>query len=168
MCVRSCDVTACDLDAAPARLAEAGEGLDELALAVPVDTGDRDDLPRPHVERDAAHGFEVSVVKYLQVLDAEEGLAGIDRRLLDPEQDFAADHQARKSLGSRTFAGNRVDLLAASEDGDAFGDLEHLTEFVTDEDDRHALALERPQDCEELVRFLGSQDSGGLVEDEDV
>ena len=57
-----------------------------------------DDLPRPHVERDAAHGFEVTVVQYLQVLDAEEGLAGIDRRLLDPEQDLAADHQARKSL----------------------------------------------------------------------
>ena len=59
----------------------------------------RDDLPRPHLEGDAAHGLEVPVVEYLQVLDAEEGLAGIDRRLLDPEQDFAADHQARKSLG---------------------------------------------------------------------
>ena len=50
MCVRGCDVPACDLDGAAARLAEAGEGLDELALAVPVDTCERDDLPRPHVE----------------------------------------------------------------------------------------------------------------------
>ena len=58
------------VDAAAARLAEAGEGVDELALAVPIDTGERDDLPRPHVEGDAAHGFEVTVVEAPEVLDA--------------------------------------------------------------------------------------------------
>ena len=61
-----------------------------------------------------------------------------------------------------------VSILAASKDGDTLGDLEHLTELVTDEDDRHALALQHAQDGEELVGFLGSQDGGGLVEDQDV
>ena len=72
---------------------EAGDRLDQLALAVPVDAGDADDLARPHLERHAAHGLEPAAVVHDQVANREERLARLGGALLDVEQHRPADHQ---------------------------------------------------------------------------
>ena len=62
--------------------------------------------------------------------------------------------------------GHRVDLLAAPQDGHAVGDVEHLVELVRDEDDRRALGRQRAQDAEQVLRLLGGEHRGRLVEHE--
>ena len=123
------------------RVAQARERVDQLALAVVVDAGDADDLAGANLERDAAHLLDVAVVEHVEVLDLEQRLSGLRRGLLDAEHDLAADHQLREAGLGRAFARDRVDLLAAAQDADPVGDLEHLVQLVGDEDDRHALGL---------------------------
>src|SRR6185437_16583484 len=92
-----------DLDRAALEAAQAGEGVDQLGLAVAVDARDPDDLPRPHVERDAPHLLQAAVVENVQVLDCEQRLPGCRGWLLDAEQDLAADHHAGEALLGRTL-----------------------------------------------------------------
>ena len=99
----------------------------------------------------------------------EQRLAGLGGLLLDAQEHLAPDHQLRELLlRSRPRAGQRVDRLAAPQDRDPVGDLEHLVQLVADEDDRHALARERAQDLEQLARLLRRQHRRRLVEDQDV
>src|SRR6185437_10642971 len=56
----------------------------------------------------------------------------------------------------------------APKNGDPVGDLQDLVQLVADEDDRHALTNERPQDLEQLLRLLRREHGGWLVQDEDV
>src|SRR5436853_65516 len=53
------------LDAAALALAKAGDRLDELRLAVAVDSGNADDLARSHLEGDSAHLGDVTVVAHM-------------------------------------------------------------------------------------------------------
>ena len=149
-------------------VAEAGDRVDQLGLAVVVDAGDPDDLAGAHLERDAAHLLDPAVVEHVQVLDLEQRLAGLRHGLLDPEDHLAADHQLGEAGLGRALARHRVDLLAAAQDADPVGDLEHLVQLVGDEDDRHPAGLEAAEDLEQLERLLRRQHRGRLVEDQDV
>ena len=96
-------------------LAQPGERVDQLRLAVAVDAGDADDLPGAHLEGDVAHGREPPLVEDGEVLDREDRRAGARRLLLDPEQDLAADHYPGQARFGRSLARHGVDQLAASE-----------------------------------------------------
>ena len=157
-----------DLDRAALDPAQPGDRLDQLGLPVAVDAGDADDLPGSDRERDAAHLGDAAVVDDVEVLDREQDVARLARRLLDLEQHLAADHRASERRLGRTFARHRLDLLAAPEDRDAVGDLQHLVELVADEDDRLAVRLQAADDPEQLAGLLRRQHRGRLVEDEDV
>ena len=165
---RVLELAPADDDPPGVRMAETGEGVDQLALPVVVDACDPDDLAGAHLERDPADLLDPAVVDDAKVLDLEERLAHRRRRLLDPEHDLAADHQLREPGLGRALARHGVDLLAAAQDADPVGDLEHLVELVRDEDDRLALGLEVAEDPEELERLLRRQYGRRLVEDEDV
>ena len=112
--------------------------------------------------------LELAVVEHVEVLDVEQRLLGLGGRLLDAEEHVAPDHQPRQLCLGGTRGGQRLDLLAAPEHGDPVGDLEHLVQLVADEDDRHPLADEVPEDAEELERLLRREHRRRLVEDEDV
>ena len=115
------------------------------------------------------HLREPAVVAHVEVVDLEQHVAlRARRRLLDAQQHLAPDHHPREPGLRRAFARDRVDRLAAPQNRDPVGDLEHLVQLVADEDDRHALADERAQDLEELARLLRRQDGRRLVEDQDV
>ena len=105
----------------------------------------------------------------VQLLDLEERLARTRRRLVDPQDDLAPDHQAREALlGRPRRAAPCRSSFPRRSTRDPVGDLEHLVQLVADEDDRHSLARQRFQDREELVRLLRCQHRRRLVEDEDV
>ena len=104
----------------------------------------------------------------VEVVDREQHVARLRRRLLDAEQHVAADHRARERLLGRALARHRLDRLAAPQHGDPVGDLEHLVQLVADEDDRLAVRLQAADDLEELARLLRRQHRGRLVEDQDV
>ena len=126
---------AADLDLAAFRPAQARDRLDELALSVSVDAGDPDDLSGAHVEGHAANGRQVTVVHDVEVLDLEQDVPRLGRRLLDPEEHVPADHHPRQLLLCGALARNGVDLLAPAQDRDPVSDLEHLVQLVRDEDD---------------------------------
>ncbi len=150
------------------RAPEAGEGLEELRLSVAVDAGDSHDLAGAHVEAHAAYRRETAVVLDREPLDLEERLARTRRLLVHLQNDLAPHHQAGEALLGRPLPRHGVDELPATEHADPVGDLEYLVQLVTDEDDRHPLPRQRPQDPEEVGRLARGQHCCGLVEDEDV
>ena len=84
------------------------------------------------------------------------------------EEHLAPDHELGELLLGRTFPRQRLDLLAAPENGHPVGDLEHLVQLVADEDDGHSFLGERAQDPEELQRLLRCEHRRRLVEDQDL
>ena len=93
--------------------------------------------------------------------------AGCDSPRSTVELDVAADHQLGEVLLVGLGRDPLADDLAAPDDRDPVGDLEHLVELVADEDDAVALGGEPPQDLEDLLGLLRRQHGGRLVEDED-
>ena len=165
---RVAQLTAGDLIAPALGLHQAGDRVDQLRLAVAVDAGDADDLAGSDLERDAAHLLDAALVADVEILDGEQHVSRLRRRLLDAQEHLAADHRAGERRLGRALAGHRLDLLAAAQHGDPVGDLEHLVQLVADEDDRLPVRLQAADDLEELVRLLRRQHGGRLVEDEDV
>ena len=135
---------------------------------LPSTPRDTDDLARLDRERDSTYLLDAALVSHVHVFHAEERLARLPFPLLDPQQHLATHHQLREPLLGRTRDGKRLDELAAAQHSDAIGDLEHLVQLVADEDDRHALAREVPEDGEQLDGLLRCENCRRLVEDEDV
>ena len=88
-----------------------GERVDQLGLAVAVDTGDAHDLAGADLEGHAPAGLEAAVVHDDQVLDDQERLSRLSVRLLDSEDDLAPDHHPREAFLRRPLRGDRVHLL---------------------------------------------------------
>jgi hypothetical protein len=84
------------------------------------------------------------------------------------EQDLPAHHHPGQALLGCSLAVDGVDSLSTPDDRDSVGNLEYLVQLVRDEDHGHAFSGQSPEDLEELVGFLWSQDGGRLVEDQDV
>ena len=158
-----------DDDPARGGLAQAGDRVDELALAVAVHARDADDLARAHLEaRRPRTASSPRSSTTCRSVDREQRLAGLAGALLDAQEHLAPDHEPREALLGRALPRDGLDRLAAPEHGDPVGDLEHLVQLVRDEDDRLPLGLERLDDLEELLRLLRREHGGRLVEDEDL
>src|SRR5207248_5176015 len=110
-------------DAAGRRPPQARQRVDQLRLAVAVDTGDADDLARPDLERDIAHRLELTVVEHAQTFDGEQRVAGGRRRLLDAQEHLATDHRPGEAGLGGAFAGDRLDRPPAPQDRDPVRDL---------------------------------------------
>ena len=148
---------------------EAREGVDQLGLPVVVDARDPDDLAGANLEREPADLLDAAVVD--RRAGRRPGAAsrpvvggGFSTRNTTSRPTIS---WASAGLG-RALARHGVDLLAAAQDADPVGDLEHLVQLVRDEDDRHPLGLQVAEDLEQLERLLRRQDGRRLVEDEDV
>ena len=124
--------------------------------------------PACTVSETPLHGAQPALVVDLEVSHLQQRLAGLCRLLFHAEQHLAPDHHAREARLGRALARNGVDPLAAPQDRDPVGDLEHLVQLVADEDDRRALLLEALDDPEQLARLLRGQHGGRLVEDQDL
>ena len=71
----------------------AGDRLDQLALAVALDPRHPEDLTRAHLEGQVGDGGDPPVVVDGEALDLQGDVLGLGRRLLDRQQDLAADHE---------------------------------------------------------------------------
>ena len=162
------DVPAVDADRPAAPGAQAGDRLDQLALAVVVDAGDAPRSRRRAPSRTSPRtaGRPRSSRRRGRATSSS-GSPAARRALLDAEEHVAADHQPGEAAPPCALGLDRLDLAPAAQHGHAVGDLEDLGELVGDEDDRRALRLQRAQDAEELPRLLRGEHGGRLVEDED-
>ena len=162
-------VLAADRDRAGRLVAEPGERVDQLASGRCCRRPRCPTISPARTSNETPRTFSISrSSSTCRSSDLEERLARVRRALLDPEHDLAADHQLRQARLGRALARDGVDLLAAAEDADPVGDLEHLVQLVRDEDDRHPVGLEVAEDLEQLERLLRREHGGRLVEDQDV
>ena len=161
------DVPALEPDGAGRGLFEARNTVDQLALAVAVDTGNADDLARTDVEADAADGIVlVDLARHDEVLDLQDRLADLAGLLIDGKLHVAANHHLGQFLFRGVLDVNGADIPALAQDRAAVRDRHDLVELVGDEQDALALGLEAAHDVHELVDFLRGQNRRRLVENQ--
>ena len=154
-------------DGAAGGLPQSGDRLDQLVLAIASDAGDAERLACPNLEIDAAEDFAPAVVLGSEAGHRQDDAGRVRLATIGRELDVPADHELSQVLFVRRAWDPLADDLAAPDDRDPIGDLEDLVQLVADEDDRMPLRGKPAQDSEDLLRLLGGEDGGGLVEDED-
>ena len=92
-------------------------------------------------KRDVAHDLVPAVVADGEVGDAQHRLRRMALAAVDGQLHVATDHQLGQVVLVRLAGNAAADHLAAADDGDPVGDLQHLVQLVADEDDRVALRL---------------------------
>ena len=145
------------------RRAEPGQRVRQLALPVPRDAGQPQDLAGPEFEGEAVHGQVAPVAADAQALHHEHRSTRLAAPLVAGLLHLAPGHE-RGQVGGGLLPGVAAeDHRPAPEDGDAMREGLHLGQLVADEDDgevgRHAL-----QPLQEIVGLLGRERGGGLVQ----
>src|SRR5262249_17722906 len=120
----------------------------------------------PDVKRDGIQHRTALNILVGKVPDREHHIARLGVRLLNPEQDLAAHHQARESLSRGARGWQFSDDAAVADNGDIVGERKNLSQLVSDYDYSLALAPEKPEDSKKALDLLRRQHSGRLVEDQ--
>ena len=153
----------------PARgAAQPHHGLDQLGLPVALHPGDAEHLAGADDQVDAVHGAYAAVVVDDQAGDLQHRPARLGRRLLDLEDDLAADHQGGElvlavcpATAVPTVRPRRITVIRSAIA------LTSLSLWVMNTIDLPA-SVERAHDGEQLVGLLRGEHRGRLVEDEQV
>ena len=158
-----------NLDAPGADVSHPRHRFGQLALTVPRDTRDSDDLALPDRERNIVDGRLAAITRngepiHFEHADVRE-LPGLLERFRN--LDLASDHESRERLQRRRRGVDGRDRPAAAQHCHAVGDRLHLVELVRDEDDGLALVGHRAERLEELLGFLWCEHCGRLVHDQD-
>ena len=107
-------------------------------------------------------------VRYLQVLDPQQGFTGLGRFFLNFQHHVPAHHQPGDVLLRHVRHIVDAHGHAPADDGNAVADFLDLVELVGDEDDRIAAFSQVLQLLEQLRRLLGGQDGGRLVQNQNL
>ena len=89
----------------------------------------------------------------------------VRRRVLQLRQ-LAAHHGGDQAVRVEFRAGVFADEPAVAQHGHAVADLVHLVEEMRDEQDRHALVAQSPDQREQRLDLVGVEARGGFVEDQ--
>ena len=157
-------------DAAVLGMTLAGQGLDQLALAVAGDAGHADDLAGPDIQRQPVDRALADIVGDRQAFDAQHRLARHAGLALDQHAGFApADHHLGHGVVVELGGRPRAHELAAAQHRHRVAEGIHLAELVSDGDDGELLLLgELLQRRQHLVGLVRRQHRGRLVEDQQV
>ena len=155
-------------EASRAHRADAGEQVQKLALAVAGNAGNADDLPARTEKLTLSTRLSPTRSTKVSPSTASTVSPAWGRRLVDPQQHLAPDHQLGQFLLAGLAGPAMGDHLAAAHDGDVIGDRHDLLQLVGDQDDGNALLAQGIENAEELNGFLRRQHAGRLIEDQDV
>ena len=133
-----------------------------LRAARAHETGNRQDLPCPHRERDVADGFAPA-----EAADGKSHGAGSGRASWIFVGQLAADHHLDQFGPAESLKWPRADVPTVTEHDHSVSQGKNLVESVADVDDRDATRLEVANDLEEPAHFARRQGGGGLVHDDD-
>ena len=147
---------------------QARNGLAQLPLAAAGDAGNAEDLPALGGEAHVIQDFYALAVETGQPLDLQAVLRVLGFGAVDVQGDGVADHHVGQLLGAGLAGVHRGDKLALAQHGDPVGNGHDLVELVGDDDDGLPVGPHVPQHGEELLRLLGGQHGGRLVQDQDV
>ena len=163
------DILAVQRKLAARQLAQAGQTVDELGLAVALDARQTNDLACVHLEGHVLHHVLLAlVVVDGNILHVQHGLAGVRGLLFHLQLHVAAHHAAGKLFLGGTLDIHRAHILALAQHGAAVGHSHDLVELMGDEKDGLALLFEPAHDLHQLVDLLRGQHSGGFVKDQDL
>ena len=146
-----------------------GQRLDKLALAVPGNASDSDDLARMHLEVEAAHRIAPFVIFGIEARDFERRAAL--RR--DSPRGGGANDRVPDHHGGHFAVRDRADLTAADpgaapQYGEVVAERLDLAELVADHRDRDLATMRHvAQQTQNLVGLARGQHGGGLVEDKE-
>ena len=146
------------------------EAIDQLCLAVSVNTGHAHDLPGTDVKADTVHGVApvAGAGGHRQPLHMEHRLLGLSRGLDHLQLHRAPHHHVGKGLLIRVLGLHRTDIFSLAQDGDPVRHGHDLIELVGDEENGLALFGKLPHGRHQLFDLLGGQDSGGFVENQNL
>ena len=163
------DITAAKGHRAAAALLQAGQAVDELALAVAVDAGDAQNLTRPGLEADIMDRIPLlGMGGDRQVLHLEHRLTGSGLLLDHLKLHRAAHHHVGQGLLVGVLSIHGADVLALAQHCDAVGHGHNLVELVGDEENTLALLGKLLHGGHQLINLLGGEDGGGLVKDQNL
>ena len=150
-------------------LVQSGQAVDQLRLAVAVDTGDADDLTGADVKADMVHGVALMGVGcHAQILYPQDLLAGPGRVFHHLQLHGAAHHHVGKLLLVGIAGVDSADIAALAQHGDPVGDLHDLVELVGDEQNGLSLRRQILHDLHQFLDLLRRQNGGRLIEDQDL
>ena len=163
------DILAAQNDGSAGERFQTAQAVDELRLAVAVDTGDADDLARADIQADVVDRVVlVELGSDAHILNVKYHIAGFGRVLFDLQLHRAAHHHVGQGLLVGVAGVHRADVAALAENGNAVGHLHDLVELVGNEEDALPLGGEILHDLHQLVDLLRGQHRSGLVKDQDL
>ena len=145
------------------RARDAEQSLEQLALAVALQTGDAEHFTLTQAETDARQARAGGEVPHFES-DAAGRIR--DARRIEPLQP-APDHLRDDLVVRYARGGVRGNGAPAAKDGQPVGDRSHLAHAVRYEDDQTSLAGEPSRELEQPLRLARRQCRRGLVENED-
>ena len=151
------------------RLVQSRQAIDQLRLAVAVDTGNAHDFSGPDAEAHMVYGVAlVGVRGHAHILHPKDLLLGLGGRFLHLQLHRAAHHHVRQLL-LIGFAGvYRTNIPALAQHGDTVGHLHDFVELMGDKEDGLPLSRQILHDLHKLVDLLGRQHSSRLVKNKDL
>ena len=151
------------------RLVKPRQPVDQLRLAVAVDTGDAHDLACTHAEIHMIHGIAlVGVGGHAHVLHPQDLLFGLGRRFLHLQLHRTTHHHVRQLLVVGVGGVHGADVAPLAQHGDSVGHLHDLVELMGNEQNGFALCRQILHDLHKLLDLLRRQHRSRLVENEDL
>ena len=139
---------------------DAEHGARQLRAPRADQTRDAEHLARTDGEADVAQQTAV------EVLDLQDRIAGGGGDLGVFLTHFTADHHGDEPLAVHLADGERIDMLAVTQDGNIVAEVEHLVQTVRNIDDGDALFAKLLDDAEHDLQLAVGQHGGRFVHDE--
>ena len=95
-------------------------------------------------------------------------MARLHQGTVDVQRDSMAHHHVGELLGIGVPGGHISDITSLAQNSYPVGDIHYLVELVGDDDHGFAVGFHVAHDIKEPVGFLRSEDSGGLVQNQNV
>ena len=152
---------AVDDDLAAVQRVDAKDRAHDLAAARADQPGKAEDLTAVERKADVLHHLA-----RIQMLCLEHGFADLGIALRVDIVERAADHHVDELRLGTVLRVDRADAFAVAQDRDAVADLKQLAQTVGNEDDRHALIAQIPDDVHEDLGLAVRQRGGRLVHDD--
>ena len=156
------------LDGAILEVDHAGNGANQLFLAVALDAGDAENLAAPDGKVHVLHLGDTALA-VAEATDVQNQL-GVLHRLFQAvvgALQLGADDQLGELVDGDVGSGVGTLGFAVADDRDPVADLLDFAQLVGDEDDGVANFLKGFELRKERFGFLGRQHGGGLVQDDD-
>lgn len=121
-------------------------------------------------------GLEGHMVQRLHAIWCQDGkilyfqakVARLHQGTVDVQRDSMAHHHVGELLGIGVPGGHISDITSLAQNSYPVGDIHYLVELVGDDDHGFAVGFHVAHDIKEPVGFLRSEDSGGLVQNQNV